>query len=70
MPGSTRNSVVDASLPPVPGHFNIFGSDSDIVHKCSPETSPLAAKKYSTTAGYRQSREETTGRVCITCVLL
>ena len=61
LPGSTRNSVIDTSLPPVPGHY---GSDSDIVQKTSPDMSPLAAKKCSGVSGYRQSREESNSWVC------
>lgn len=61
LPGSTRNSVIDTSLPPVPGQC---GSDSDIVQKSSPDTSPLAAKKCNGVSGYRQSREESNSWVC------
>lgn len=64
LPGSTRNSMIDTSLPPVPGHSNMYGSDSDIVHKSSPDTSPLAKKKWSM-SGYRQSREEPNSWVSI-----
>lgn len=63
LPGSTRNSVIETNLPPVPGHACVYGSDSDLVHKSSPDTSPLAAKKWSV-SGYRQSREEPNAWVC------
>ena len=57
LPGSTRNSVIETNLPPVLGHPNMYTSESDIVYKSSPDTSPLATKKWSL-SGYRQSREE------------
>ena len=61
MPNSTRNSVIENTLPPVSGCSNMFGSDSDI-QKNSPDTSPLAAKKWSVSS-CRRSRDESTSWV-------
>lgn len=69
LPGSTRNSVTETTLPRVPCHSNMYGSDSDIVQKCSPDTSPLATKKWSVSC-YRQSREEPNGWVCTVYIIL
>ena len=55
--------MIETSLPPVLGHPNMYTSESDIVHKSSPDTSPLVTKKWSV-SGYRHSREESNPWVC------